>query len=96
MGTGVVRLGDFCSGHGCYPPRPNIQASTDVFVNGLGWHRLSDGWAGHGCSICAAHGGSAATGSTTVFVNGRPACRIGDAVSCGSRMINGSDDVVCG
>jgi len=96
MGTGAVRLGDLCSGHGCYPPRPNVQASADVIVNGGGWHRLGDGWASHGCSKCPPHGGSAASGSPTVFVNGRPACRIGDAVSCGSSMVQGSGDVFCG
>jgi uncharacterized Zn-binding protein involved in type VI secretion len=96
MGTGVVRLGDICSGHGCFPPRPNVQASADVIVNGRGWHRLGDGWAGHGCAVCPAHGGRAASGSHTVFVNGRPACRIGDAVSCGSSMVHGSDNVFCG
>lgn len=39
---GIVRLGDYCSGHDGYPPRPNIEASTNVFVNGLGIHRLGD------------------------------------------------------
>ena len=30
----VTRLGDLCTGHGCYPPRPNITAASTVFVNG--------------------------------------------------------------
>lgn len=96
MGAGVVRLGDVCSGHGCYPPRQNVAASEDVFVNGRGWHRLGDGWAAHGCPLCVPHGGAAASGSATVYINGRPACRIGDAVSCGSTMVQGSGDVFCG
>ncbi|RPE72535.1 putative Zn-binding protein involved in type VI secretion [Tibeticola sediminis] len=96
MGTGVVRLGDHCSGHGCFPSRQNAAASPNVLVNGRGWHRLGDGWSAHGCARCPAHGGSAATGSDTVYVNGRPACRIGDAVSCGSTMVEGSGDVICG
>jgi uncharacterized Zn-binding protein involved in type VI secretion len=94
--AGAVRLGDNCSGHGCFPPRPCIEASENVFVNGRGWHRLGDGWASHGCAACQPHGGSAASGSSTVFVNGLPACRIGDAVSCGSTMAEGSSDVFCG
>lgn len=39
---GIVRLGDKCSGHDGWPPRPNIEASTNVFVNDLGVHRLGD------------------------------------------------------
>lgn len=94
MGTGVVRLGDRCSGHGCWPSRPNDMASADVLVNGRGWHRLGDHWATHCCKSC--HDGVAASGSRSVFVNGRPACRIGDGVSCGSTMVEGSGDVFCG
>ncbi|MCS6809754.1 MAG: PAAR domain-containing protein [Tepidimonas sp.] len=96
MGTGVVRHDDVCSGHDCFPSRPNAAASGDVFVNGRGWHRLGDAWHPHGCALCPPHGGQAATGSATVFVNGRSACRIGDAVSCGSTMVDGSSNVFCG
>ena len=82
---------DICTGHGCWPPRPNATASPDVFVNGLGQHRLTDSWLVHCCGGC--HAGVAATGSPNVFVNGLNACRIGDAVSCGSFMATGSPDV---
>lgn len=95
MGARVVRLGDFCGGHGCWPPRPNEVASADVLVNGRGWHRLGDHWATHCCGPDC-HDGVAASGSASVFVNGRPACRVGDAVSCGSSMAEGSVDVYCG
>ena len=62
---------------------------------GTGVVRLGDGWAVHCCGN-PCHAGAAASGSPTVFVNGRPACRIGDAVSCGSTMAEGSGDVFCG
>lgn len=39
------------------------------------------------------HSGNAASGSGTVFVNGRPLVRIGDAVSCGGSSATGSGDV---
>lgn len=92
-----VRLGDICSGHGCWPPRPNCGASGDVFVNGLGQHRVGDPWEPHTCPpIPETHAGNAASGSATVFVNGRAACRIGDAVDCGSTMATGSPDVFIG
>lgn len=39
------------------------------------------------------HDAVAASGSGTVFVNGRPLVRIGDAVSCGGSSASGSGDV---
>lgn len=88
----TVRLGDRCTGHSCYPPRPNIQASEDTFINKRGAHRLGDAWAVHCCGI-ACHGGNLAKGSPNVFVNGKPLGRIGDAVSCGSVAMTGSLNV---
>lgn len=44
---GVAREQDICTGHGCYPPRPNSQWSLDTFVNGRGVHRQSDSWEVH-------------------------------------------------
>ena len=40
----VARLRDICAGHSCYPPRANCEASSNVIVNGRGWHRQGDGW----------------------------------------------------
>lgn len=95
MAGGIVRLGDTCSGHGCYPSRANISASENVFVNGRGVHRVGDSWDTHCCGpVC--HGGIAATGSSTVFVNGKPACKVGDKVDCGSTMATGSENVSIG
>lgn len=91
----VTRLGDFCSGHGCWPPRQNISASSNVFVNGKGVHRLGDGWAVH-CCKSSCHPGIASEGSQSVFVNGLPVVRIGDGVSCGSVAAQGSSDTFFG
>ena len=44
----VTRLGDNCTGHGSFPPRPSSGASPDVFVNGIAVHREGDSWAPHG------------------------------------------------
>ena len=91
---GIVRLGDICSGHGCWPSRENIQGSSNVFCNGQPVHRVGDAWAAHTCpAIPETHAGSAAAGSGSIFVNGRPVCRIGDAVDCGSIMVTGSNNV---
>lgn len=92
----VVRLGDICTGHGCYPPRANVNASPNVKVNGIGAHRVGDAWAVHGCGTCTPHGSSQGSGSSTVFVNGMPLARVGDNVACGSSNATGSGNVFAG
>lgn len=89
----VVRLGDKCTGHGCWPSRPNILASPDVFVNGLGWHRQTDAWDAHCCPPSPCHGGALASGSPDVYVNGLQGGRKGDPVDCGSACAEHSPDV---
>jgi uncharacterized Zn-binding protein involved in type VI secretion len=42
------------------------------------------------------HAGTSASGSSKVFANGLPVCRIGDAISCGSTMAHGSSKVIIG
>jgi uncharacterized Zn-binding protein involved in type VI secretion len=92
---GVARLGDICSGHGCWPSRPNDQASPDVYVNSINTHRESDHWIIHCCDDDC-HDGALSRGSSTVFINGLPVARIGDPVSCGSSVAQGSSDVFAG
>lgn len=93
----VCRLGDICSGHGCWPPRPNVSASPNVFVNGIKVHRIGDEWAVHCCpAIPECHDGQLAAGSSTVFINGLACARIGDPVSCGSFAAQGSGNVDAG
>jgi len=91
----VHRLRDICTGHGCFPPRPNISASSNVIVNSRGWHRRNDGWKKHCCGK-SCHASTTAQGSTSVFVNSRQAVRIGDPVKCGSAAGTGSPNVFCG
>lgn len=95
MCKGAARLGDSCTGHGCFDPRPNIAASNNVFVNDRGSHRQGDAYKVHKCFL-RKHGGSLAQGSPTVFVNDKQMGRIGDSVSCGSRVMTGSGDVFVG
>lgn len=92
---GAVRLGDSCSGHGCWPSRSNVQGSPNVYINGLPAHRYTDQWASHCCTVepYPCHSGSAGSGSPNVLVNGLPQCRIGDNVNCGSTMVSGSSNV---
>lgn len=88
----VARLGDLDTGHDCFPPRANDQASPDVFVNGIPVHRVTDHWPSHCCdSNC--HDSFLASGSPTVFCNGLPVARVGDPVACGSLVAEGSPNV---
>jgi len=88
----IVRLTDACSGHNCFPPRPNSTASTNVFANNLGIHRVGDTWLEHCCGpVC--HGGAQTTGSPNVFVNNKAVARVGDQISCGSQNLMASPNV---
>lgn len=90
----ATRLGDICTGHGCYPPRPSIQGSGDVYTNSINQVRLGDMFDKHCCGSC--HTGNLAVGSSSVYVNGKPAGRIGDQVNCGSAVAVGSGNVFIG
>jgi uncharacterized Zn-binding protein involved in type VI secretion len=92
----IVRFQDKCSGHSCFPPRPNNQASDNVLVNGKGAHRQNDSWELHACPNTPPHGGVLSTGSESVYINGKPVARIGDPISCGSRCAEGSGNVFAG
>ncbi len=93
----AARLGDSCTGHGCWPPRGNSGASSNVFINGKGAHRQGDSYPPHTCpSIPETHAGSLAGGSSTVSINGKKAGRVGDAVSCGGSVATGSPNVFIG
>ena len=91
----VARLGDRCSGHGCWPPRPNNEGSPNVFANGIPVHRQGDGYEVHCCgSEC--HDSVLARGSSSVFVNGKQKARIADPVACGSAVVEGSPNTFTG
>ena len=92
----VTRLGDSCSGHAGFPPRPSVSASPNVYVNGIAAHRQGDGWAVHCNSVPVCHGSALAAGSATVFANKLQLGRIGDPVACGSSVAAGSPDVFAG
>ena len=91
----VHRKGDSCTGHGCFPPRPNIAGSENVFCNSIPVHRQGDGWAVHCCGI-PCHASTMAAGSSTVYANSKQLARIGDPVACGSAAANGSGNTFAG
>lgn len=84
----ISRVTDMSTGHDNCGPRPSIQGSPDVFINGLPVNRVGDQWAEH-CN----HGGSTIQGSANVFVNGMPVGRVGDPIDCGDTIAQGSPNV---
>ncbi|HIJ12054.1 TPA: PaaR repeat-containing protein, partial [Candidatus Woesearchaeota archaeon] len=88
----VHRKGDLCTGHDCWPPRPNNQGSPDVFTNDIPQHRITDSWSSHCCGP-PCHGANTIEGSPDVFVNDLKMARKTDDVSCGSKCGTHSPDV---
>lgn len=93
MGSPVIRKGvDNSTGHG-YPPVPAIQGSSNVKANGISVVRQGDKYAVHCITSC--HQG-AATGSSTVKVNGKGITTKGKSITCGDTSSNGSPNVNAG
>lgn len=91
----AVRMMDTSQGHSCFPPRPNTQASSTVFINGKGAHRKGDKWMIHICGK-ESHDGTLSQASSTVFADGKGQGRVGDQISCGDAAKTGSPDVFIG
>jgi uncharacterized Zn-binding protein involved in type VI secretion len=96
MSIPVTFFGAMCSGHSGFPPRPNVQASPDVFVNGIGVQRFGDAYSVHCKPSHGCHPSNLSSGSGSVFVNGKPIGRIGDSIGCGSVVSTGSSNVFAG
>jgi uncharacterized Zn-binding protein involved in type VI secretion len=92
----AARAGDICTGHGCFPPRTGSTTCFNVLINGRPPHLMGDFWNFHCCPKMGCHPGVVAGGSSTVFINGRPAARMGDSVGCGSIIAMGSSNVFIG
>lgn len=92
----ATREGDLCTGHDACSPMPLVTYSPNVFINGKGAGRYKDIYEPHGCIAHATHQDSIAGGSSTVFINGLPAARIGDPVTLGGTVMEGSEDVFIG
>lgn len=91
MTAAVTRLGDLSTGHKGFVPVPSVQASPNVFANFLPVVRQGDAYAIHCTKHC--HQGVLASGSNTVYVNGKQIGRIGDRISCTDQVASGSNNV---
>ena len=93
----ATRIGDADVTHCSTPAR--MVGSPDVFVNGIPWSRQGDINTPHllPCPpVCCVHVAPIATGSSTVFVNGRGSGRIGDGISGCTSVAVGSPNVYAG
>lgn len=84
--------GCMCSGHGGFPSRTCDSGSPTVFTNGKPVAGSGAHWVTHSDGH-SSHDGVLIGGSAKVFVNGQPAGRIGDQISCGSIVAQGSSNV---
>lgn len=92
----VSFLGSRCTGDGCFPPRNSLNGgASTVFVNGKPVLLAGAAWAVHGCGDDA-HDGTSTGCSSTVFVEGHGVVRVGDDISCGSAVAEGSSTVFAG
>jgi len=93
----ATRIGDADVTHCSTPAR--MVGSPDVFVNGIPWSRQGDINTPHLLPCppgCCVHVAPIATGSSTVFVNGRGSGRIGDGISGCTSVAVGSPNVIAG
>ena len=71
----ATRLGDLDTGHDACGPTALNTASGNVIINGKGAGRVGDSYVAHGCVTHPSHSGVIASGSSSVFINGRAAGR---------------------
>ncbi len=92
----ATRIGDADVTHCSTPHR--AEGSSDVFVNGIAWSRQGDNNDSHLLpgTPCPSHAAPIASGSSTAFVNGKGAGRIGDAISGCTSVAEGSSNVFAG
>ncbi|MBD2791582.1 type VI secretion system PAAR protein [Xenorhabdus sp. 42] len=86
----AVKIGDIGTEHGVCPATPVITGASTVKVDGTYLARQGDALAPH-----CLHSRAIAGGSSSVFIEGKPAARTGDSVDCGGVVI-GSGSVNIG
>ena len=91
----ISRIGDMSTGHGCFPPTALVVTPvTKTFFNGKLASVVNSGCQ-HAAHVCgtAVHAGATrapSSGASKTFIEGNPAARIGDNISCGDAIGEGS------
>jgi uncharacterized Zn-binding protein involved in type VI secretion len=88
MSQPICRQGDNCD-HGV----PAIDWSPNVFVNNRNVVRLTDRFQ---TDLLEHPTPPVSSASPTVFINSKAVARIGDSLSCGSTIVEGSENVFSG
>lgn len=97
----IVRIGDMSTGHSCFPPTPMaVSPVSKTFINGVNPGVVDSGsqHVAHSCGNTV-HPNSTRThssGSSNTFIEGKPAARIGDNISCGDAVGQGSPNTFVG
>ncbi len=96
VGKSAFRHLDKSIGH-CYPSRPILRCSKDVFINRKGGINTTHSFAQvHKCGKSVHGMGPPAKGSSTVYLNNNQMVRTTDPVSCGDTCGKGSTNVFVG
>ena len=90
MSKKAATVGDIGTDHDGFPPTPIIEGSQDIIIDNKPAARVGDKLAPHAKPGSPPHDRSIATGSSTVFFNGKPAALTGSEVGCGGVIIGGS------
>lgn len=95
--AGIIRSGDLSTVDPCgAPPHAPKARTSKVTIDGGTPIRVGDEYELHACPDSSPHTSTATGGSSKVTIEGLPAHRTGDAISCGSFAGNGSTKVTIG
>jgi uncharacterized Zn-binding protein involved in type VI secretion len=78
----VTVLGMLCTGHDGFPPRPSIEGSDFVTIDGIPVVTVDHKWDIHCNDTC--HPGTSKEGSSFVTIDGKAVMRKDDLIDCGS------------
>ena len=90
----AARTTDPISPHSPCSPEQCGPGSDNVIIQGLPAYRVTDKTVPHGFVLCVPHVTPLVQGSKNVLVNNRQAGRVGDAHSCGVKVVSGSSKVI--
>ena len=94
MSNKAATIGDIGTDHDGFPPTPIITGSQDIIIDYKPAARVGDALAPHAKPKSSPHARTITTGSSTVFLNGKPAALTGSEVSCGGVIIGGSSVII--
>jgi uncharacterized Zn-binding protein involved in type VI secretion len=93
----ACRLTDSSTGHGCFPPTTvNGGVASKTSIEGLMAAVVGSSHPPHSCGTTVHAGRTISSGSAKTTIEGIPAARIGDSISCGDVMGQGASKTFIG